>query len=175
MLLKILSASFKGWKLSRSFTGGKEQQWPPQVEWGGSRQEIEGTVRTAVGRRESGEEKDYLYFHRLGPYPQFKFWTKFLKQPSNKSPGLHELWPFCLFGMSQRKAVLCVQQPRGDAQWPRWDDWLGRAPGALPALHPPHTCTMNKQRTAFCGAPSPASLFGPSTWKLTTGLMWKRI
>lgn len=38
----------------------------------------EGTVRTAVGRRENGEEKDYLDFYYLGFFPQFNFWT-FLK------------------------------------------------------------------------------------------------
>lgn len=48
------------------------------MEWGYSRQETKGAVRTAVWRRESVEEKGYLDFYPLGPFPQFNFWTKFL-------------------------------------------------------------------------------------------------
>ena len=49
------------------------------MEWGDSRQEIEGTDRTAVGKRESGKENNYLHFYHLGPYLQFNFQTKILK------------------------------------------------------------------------------------------------
>lgn len=48
------------------------------MEWGDTRQETKGAVGTAVWRRESGKEKDYLDFCHLGLFPQFNFWTKFL-------------------------------------------------------------------------------------------------
>lgn len=92
------------------------------MEWGGSRQEIEGAVRTAVGRGESREEKAYLDFYTWDPIPNLTSGLNFLNRQVIKSPVLHELWPLCLFGMSQRKAALCVRQPQGDAQWPRWGD-----------------------------------------------------
>lgn len=62
LLLNILSSSFKGLELSRSFTGGKKQQWPPQIEKGGTRQEMEGTVRTAPGRKERGWKERLFRF-----------------------------------------------------------------------------------------------------------------
>jgi hypothetical protein len=87
--------------------------------------------------RERGEwrgKRDCLDFFHLGLYPQFNLWTKIFKQSSSESPARSELWPLCMFGMSQRKAVLCVRRPQGDQV--RW--LIGRSPRGTAFCHHLH-------------------------------------
>lgn len=83
------------------------------MEWGGSRQEIEGAIRTAVGRRESGKENNCLNFYHLGLYLQFNFQTKiFISQAMKTLLSVNFGSSACLECHRERPQVVC-SSPEG--------------------------------------------------------------